>query len=503
MLQRIHLHQAQPLPLWNAQSSKHIEQAALATAHQPSLMQRAGLSVAQLACTIAPHAQQAWVLCGPGNNGGDGLIAAYTLAQHGLAVWVHWLGHPERSSHDTLHAWQQARQAPIHWLDTNQNPALGADDVVIDALLGLGQHPQPSTTNTPLQQLLQHSYRSPAHALAVDIPTGLDTNHGTWQPGFAPPDNWAPHSRHTLSLLTLKPGLFTGDGHDACGHVWWDALECSSTLQQHPPSAWLNAAPITSQRRHNSHKGSFGDVLVIGGAQGMAGAAILAACTALHHGAGRTLLHLLDTNHPGIAAIPPDVMQPSAYNTRAQLPHATVVCGCGGGSAVEDWLADVLTLAPRLVLDADALNAVARNPALRATLQARHARGQGTILTPHPLEAARLLQRTTAEVQAQRLLAAQTLADQLQATIILKGSGSIIASPGCTPHINPTGNARLAIGGTGDVLAGLVAARWQASTSSHTTACHAAWEHGTLADQWPASQALTASALAQAQLRPI
>jgi len=98
------------------------------------------------------------------------------------------------------------------------------------------------------------------------------------------------------------------------------------------------------------------------------------------------------------------------------------------------------------------------------------------------------------------LLAAQALADQLQSTIILKGSGSIIASPGHTPHINPTGNARLAIGGTGDVLAGLVAARWRPGTDNHSVACQAVWEHGALADQWPSQQALTASALAQAQL---
>ena len=502
MLQRIHPHQALALPLWNAQSSKLIEQAALATPQHPSLMQRAGHTAARLAFAIAPHARQAWVLCGPGNNGGDGLEAAHALAQRGLTVWVHWLGKAEHCSPDTLLAWQQARQAPLHWLEVHHTPTLSADDVVIDALLGLGQRAQSTTTASPVQQLLHSSYGSPAHSLAIDIPTGLDTDHGIWHPNCRPPDTWVPSSRHTLSLLTLKPGLFTGDGRDACGDIWWETLNCDNALQLHPATAWLNAAPAPTQRPHNSHKGSFGDVLVIGGAPGMTGAAILAASTALHHGAGRTLLHLLDTAPPSICGTLPDVMQASTSSTHAHLAHATVVCGCGGGTAIAPWLAEALTLTPQLVLDADALNTLAHQPALRASLQTRRARGQHTILTPHPLEAARLLGCTTAEVQAQRLVAAQTLADQLQSTIVLKGSGSIIASPGHTPHINPTGNARLAIGGTGDVLAGLAAARWRPGTDSHSVACHATWEHGALADQWPTQQALTASALAQAQLTP-
>lgn len=501
MLQRIHHHPASPLALWNAQSSQQIEQAALTTATHPSLMQQAGRAAAQLACAAAPHARQAWVMCGPGNNGGDGLVAAQLLAQRGLTVWAHWLGTPEQCSTDTRKAWQQATHSPIHWLDAHTTTTLGADDIVIDALLGLGQHPRTTATTPVVQQLLHRSYSSPAHSLAIDIPTGLDTDHGTWLPGYAPPATWAPASRHTLSLLTLKPGLFTADGRDACGHIWWHPLGCEHTLQQHPATAWLSGAPAATQRPHNSHKGRFGDVLVIGGAPGMTGAAILAANAALHHGAGRTLLHLLDPTHTGISTLP-DVMHPSASSAREQLPHATVVCGCGGGSAIALWLADALALAPRLVLDADALNAIARDAALQTALQARRARGQSTILTPHPLEAARLLQQTTAAVQAQRLLAAQTLADRLQCTILLKGSGSIIASPEQTPHINPTGNARLAIGGTGDVLAGLIAARWSSDQPSHTAACHAAWEHGALADQWPAHQALTASDLAPAQLRP-
>ena len=496
MLQRIHWLNTTPQPLWNAQRSKLIEQQALSQPQHPSLMERAGLAIAQLACAMAPHARQAWVLCGPGNNGGDGLVAARHLVQRGLTVWVHWLGTPDACSADSNSAWQQLKPYPVHWLTPEIIPTLQADDIVIDALLGLGQQARPGSSNSSLQTLLQHSYASPAHALAVDVPTGLDTNSGAWLPGFTPPAHWQPSSRHTLSLLTLKPGLFTHHGRDACGQIWWDDLACSDTLQQHPPTAWLNATPTHIQRHHNSHKGSFGDVLVIGGASSMAGAAILAATAALHHGAGRTLLHLLAPNTSCHHTIAPDLMQPDASSTRALLGSATVVCGCCGGSAIHAWLPEVLQQTPQLVLDADALNAIAQDASLATALQARRARGQATILTPHPLEAARLLQQSTADIQAHRLQAAQTLAERLQCTVVLKGSGSIIASPAQTPHINPTGNARLAIGGTGDVLAGMVAARWQQQPSTHLAACEAVWEHGALAENWPSTQPLTASALA-------
>ncbi|MGE8375036.1 MAG: ADP-dependent NAD(P)H-hydrate dehydratase, partial [Diaphorobacter nitroreducens] len=182
------------------------------------------------------------------------------------------------------------------------------------------------------------------------------------------------------------------------------------------------------------------------------------------------------------------------------LDHATVVCGCGGGAAVAAVLPDVLQQSARLVLDADALNAVAADPHLQHLLRERGRQGRPTVLTPHPLEAARLLAGTTAAVQADRLAAARTLADQYGCTVLLKGSGSVIAAPGHTPLINPTGNARLATGGTGDVLAGLLGARLAAEPAqagaAFAAAGNACWEHGAAADRWPAGRSLTAGALA-------
>jgi hydroxyethylthiazole kinase-like uncharacterized protein yjeF len=178
-----------------------------------------------------------------------------------------------------------------------------------------------------------------------------------------------------------------------------------------------------------------------------------------------------------------------------------VVCGCGGGEAVRAVLPRVLAQAPRLVLDADALNAVADTPSLAQPLAERAQRGHTTVLTPHPLEAARLLGSSREAVQADRLAAAQALADRWGCVVLLKGSGSVIAAPGAAPRINPTGNARLATAGTGDVLAGLVGARLAAGQAAAQAAADAAFVHGQAADLAPGSGPLLAGALAKIQAK--
>ncbi|HVE52379.1 MAG TPA: ADP/ATP-dependent (S)-NAD(P)H-hydrate dehydratase, partial [Ramlibacter sp.] len=173
----------------------------------------------------------------------------------------------------------------------------------------------------------------------------------------------------------------------------------------------------------------------------------------------------------------------------------TVACGCGGGDAVAAVVPRALR-ARALVLDADALNAVAADPQLHAQLAARGRRRAPTVLTPHPLEAARLLATDTSSVQADRLAASRDLAARFGSVVILKGSGTVVAAPDGRTWINPTGNARLAIAGTGDVLAGMVAARLAAGEEAATAAVAAVYLHGLAADRWPAGLPLTAGALA-------
>ena len=496
-----------PHALFNTAATRHIEQAAAAALPPHTLMQRAGLAVARLAMALAPHARTVWIACGPGNNGGDGLEAAAHLQRSGKEVVVTWLGQPDRATADTRASWQRARDAGVHWADAPPEHLTTAD-LCIDALLGIGVNSHskstPGASQDRMHRCLNALYRSPAPILAVDLPSGLDADTGQFADGFGPrpfvqsqpqslaPDR-APHQtqtpspRYTLSLLTLKPGLFTAAGRDAAGQIWLDCLGVDTHAAT--PSCQLSGPEAATPRAHASHKGSFGDVAVIGGeglserGMCMSGAALLAASAALHSGAGRVLLALLDNGHQQLDPSQPELM--FRRFEALELEHLTAVCGCGGGLAVGNVLDEVITRAAQLVLDADALNLIASHATLQTLVRARSERNQPTVLTPHPLEAARLLGLTTTDIQADRLGAAQQLAARFQCVAILKGSGTVIAAPYQTPAINPTGNARLATAGTGDVLAGMVGARMAAHTSAQRAACEAVYAHGLAADRWP------------------
>ena len=497
----------QPHCLFTAATTRRIEHAAAAALPPHTLMQRAGLAVAQLAQALTPHARTVWIACGPGNNGGDGLEAATHLQCSGRQVLVTWLGHPAQAPVDAMASWQRAQMSGVQWLD-NPPVDFSTIDLCIDALFGIGLSASPTASNRgPDERLcacLQALQHSCVPVLAVDLPSGLDADTGQFTPGFAsdaPDCHQQAHApRHTLSLLSLKPGLFTAAGRDAAGQVWLDDL--GVTPAHEPPDAWLSGPHPIPPRAHASHKGSYGDVAVVGGeglaerGMGMTGAALLAASAALHSGAGRVLVALLDN---GLQ--PLDTAQPELMFRRFEaldLAWLTVVCGCGGGQAVRRVLTEVIAQAARLVLDADALNALAASAALQAEITARSRRGQATVLTPHPLEAARLLGCTTNEVQANRLTAAQHLAEQFQCVVVLKGSGTVIAAPHHLPSINPTGNAQLATAGTGDVLAGMIGAHLAAGACAVRAAREAVYAHGQAANKWPKGQALTASALAKA-----
>ena len=475
------MHPINPDRAWALHGSartRQLEARATTAAGPHVLMQRAGLATARLALALAPHAQQVWIACGPGNNGGDGLEAAMHLQRWGKQPRVHWLGDEGRLAPDAAASLAGARAAGVPFTDAM--PELQPQDLAIDALLGLG-NARPAAG--ALAACIAALNASAAPVLAIDLPTGLAADTGQ---ALGP----AVRARHTLSLLTLKPGLFTGMGRDLAGQIWFDALQDSDTA---PADATLVGPPPRHPRAHASHKGSYGDVAVLGGAPGMRGAALLAGWAALHAGAGRVYVAPLDASATDLAPELPELM----WRAPAELALArlAVACGCGGGPQVAAWLPQLLAEAAQLVLDADALNAVAADPGLQDALCRRR---QATVLTPHPLEAARLLGSSTATVQADRLAAAQALAERFGAVVVLKGSGTVLAAPARPPAINPTGNARLATAGTGDVLAGFVAAHLAAGSTAWDAACHAVFRHGALADTWPAGQALTASALARA-----
>jgi len=510
----------QPHPLFDVAATRRIEQTAASRLPPHALMQRAGLALARLALALAPHARRVWIACGPGNNGGDGLEAAMHLSRWGISLTVTWLGQPDQAPADARAAFERARAAGVTLADAPPDD-LGPQDLCIDALLGIGATRAPSGR---MAQWLGVMRGGTAPLLAVDLPSGLNADTGVLL------DHNAPHSiasapRHTLTLLTIKPGLFTADGRDACGMVWFDDLGVTPDIVSDVvPTAMLSGAPLAAVRPHASHKGSFGDVAVIGGLSdrshgvAMTGAALLAASAALHGGAGRVYVAPLSgAGDPGQVPML-DVDQPELMFRRWQvlpLEALTVVCGCGGGIAapaldsqentagpssggsLRDALPEVLRRAPRLVLDADALNTLATDTALARLLSERAGHGQHTVLTPHPLEAARLLSIDAHAVQSDRLATARALAERWRAVVVLKGSGTVIAAPDETPRLNPTGNARLATAGTGDVLAGLIGAYWGTGQPAFTAACAAVYRHGQVADDWHGSKTLTAGALAQ------
>ena len=455
--------------LHGVQASRAIESSAQAQTPPHALMQRAGTAVARLALALAPHARRVWVACGPGNNGGDGLVAAQWLRRAGLAVHVTLHGDATRLPDDARHALAAAQ---AEGLQLSPAPPDAPADLVIDALLGLGTQRAPEGE---FAQAIALAQAGGAPVLAVDLPSGLHADTGQ------PLGDAVVHAQATLSLLTLKPGLFTGRGRDLAGAVWFDALGVDAP----GATAELAGAPALAARHHAQHKGSFGDVAVVGGAPGMAGALRLAARAALAAGAGRVFASALDDSAPLLDPAWPELMLRRQWWTAAPavLSATTVACGCGGGDAVRAVLPPLLTHAARLVLDADALNALAADSALQTLLVARAARGRPTVLTPHPLEAARLLGSTTATVQGDRLASALALAARFGAVVVLKGSGSVVAVPGALPSVNPTGNALLATAGTGDVLAGWIAGLWAQGTSARTAAVEGTWWHGHEADR--------------------
>ena len=468
-----------------------------------TLMQRAGAAIGQLALAIAPHAQKIWIACGPGNNGGDGWEAACFLHNEGMNVFVTYFAAVNGLPVDAQEAMNKAMSQGIQISDSPLD--LGPQDLIIDCLLGMGSS---RVVTGKMAQWVEAMNTSPALILSADMPTGLNADTGQAHQHPSGESGALVRADHTLMLLTAKLGAFMAQGRDATGQLWLDDLtqndlekSLTAGIQAH---CELNPQPTQTLRLHNSHKGSYGDVAIVGGesvsnrGMGMTGAAVLAASAALQGGAGRVLISLLapdkKTQQQDIAMDHPELMQRNF--DALDLKQLTVVCGCGGGMTITHILTEVLQRSHKLVLDADALNAIARDTLLAQLLQHRNARSMPTVLTPHPLEAARLLGCSTAHIQSHRVASAEQLAAFLGCTVALKGSGTVIACQGQISRINPTGNAQLATAGTGDVLAGLIGAKLAQGLTAFEATSQAVFEHGQAADAWPAQTRLTASRLA-------
>lgn len=466
--------------LYSVSEIRAIEQAALAALPPFTLMQRAGQAAAAHALAIlgtSPRDRKVLVLAGPGNNGGDALEAAACLARSGLPVTVLLHADLNRQSEDSRRAYQHAQAAAVHFADpADFGRILTAEPwaLAIDGLFGIGLA---RAISPPLQGLVELLNSLECPVLALDVPSGLDADTGN----IVGAHGTAVRATETITFIADKPGLHTCDGRDYAGRVAVASLDIYPSMFG-TARARLNHPELFASclrpRRHNSHKGSFGDVIVAGGAHGMCGAAVLAARASAKCGAGRVFAAFLDE--------PPayDSMQPELMCRRARdmdFSSGTVVIGPGLGASGEarETLVHALAAGAPLVIDADALNLIASGRDLQQALRGRR---RSALLTPHPLEAARLLGTSAAQVQADRLAAARALAAQLNSIVILKGSGSVIAQPSGEVAINTTGNAALATAGTGDVLAGICGALLAQGWPEWHAALAACWLHGHAAD---------------------
>lgn len=439
-----------PRALYRAEQVRALDRVAIEQQGIPAeeLMERAGAAAFSLLRARWPQAQSLVVLAGAGNNGGDGYVLARLAHRSQLGVRVLTLG-----DHDQLQGAALAAADAYQAIGGSAEPfgRLPPDvDLIIDAMLGTG-------LERPLTGLwaeaVAQSNASRAPILALDIPSGLHADSGRVLGA-------AIEAAATISFIGLKCGLFTGQGPDHCGEVCFDGLRAPALIYASEiPAArridWGQQRRSLPRRRRSAHKGDFGYLLVVGGDQGMSGAARLAGEAALRAGVGRVAI----ATHPAHAAVlnltRPELMVHAvaeAAELDTLLQRATLVA-LGPGLGQDRWgrslYARVLAANKPMVLDADALNLLAQAPQRR----------EDWVLTPHPGEAARLLGCSVAEVETDRFAALQQLRERYGGVVVLKGAGTLIDGPGLRPvAVCMDGNPGMASAGMGDALTGIIAA---------------------------------------------
>lgn len=468
--------------LLNVQAIRAIENAALARQPRPDLMQRAGQAAASWVQELTgERPDPILILVGPGNNGGDALICATQLMQWGYDCCCVGLPADDKTPADARAAYDAFLKAGGQLL-----PAIPDQDhyrfsLIVDGLFGIGLN-QPLTApyDAWVEAANTLSLLDQIPLLAIDTPSGLNGDTGVAQPVCIT-------ATHTLTYIADKPGLLTGDGPDHCGQVevcdldipseLFDAVDTADFGALNTPELWIDDLP---QRPLTAHKGDAGCAGLMGGAASMTGALLLAARSALHSGAGRVYAAGLDDSATGtlkVDFVQPEIMfrDPTSL-LEAPLTALGIGPGLGRNEHAKAALENVLDFAGPLVLDADALTLL---PDLSDQVANRtHA----TLLTPHPGEAAVLLGTAIAEIEADRIAAARQIANRYQATVVLKGCGSIIATQDGQWWINTTGNPGMASAGMGDVLTGIVTALLAQGMAPVQALCAAVWLHGAAAD---------------------
>lgn len=437
-----------PVELYRAAQVRELDAAAVRDAGIAgmTLMENAGAAAWRLLAAAWPQARCITVICGAGNNAGDGYVIARLAAESGRQVRVIALKPPDGLDGDAATAAQRFLKAG-RTVEAWDGDALEAD-VIVDALLGTGIDREVSGDFRGVIDAVNDSGRP---VLAVDIPSGLGADTGAVMGA-------AVRAAHTITFVGLKQGLFTGRGPACCGQLHFDDLGVPAAVYAGVSAAARRLShellqSLLPPRSRSAHKGDFGHVLVVGGDYGFAGAVRLAAEAAARTGAGLVSVATRPEHAFQLPAARPEIMArgvDAAADLKPLLERATVVA-VGPGLGQSDWsqalLARLLETGLPLVVDADALNLLAREPAARGNW----------ILTPHPGEAGRLLDCSAAAVQADRFAAARALRDRYRGTVVLKGSGTLVLEEAGPCGICDGGNPGLASGGTGDILTGVIA----------------------------------------------
>ncbi len=412
-----------------------------------TLMCRAGEASFRLARSRFPNARHWLILCGAGNNAGDGYVIARLARAAGFDVSVAALHDPQQLAGDAATAWRTFRDGGASVVQLSQE-LLQRADLVVDAMLGTG-------LDRPLEGQYRHAVEavneSGRAVLAVDIPTGL---HGATGEVLG----CAVQARLTATFVGLKQGFFLGEGPDHTGEILLDDLGIPAAALGHvgPTLRVFGSAELgrlLPARRPTSHKGRFGHVLVVGGNHGMGGAARMAGEAALRAGAGLVSVATRPGNVAAITGNRPELMCHGIEDARglAALLGRASVLALGPGLGQDDWARQLwsrcLDAGLPTVIDADGLNLLAEGPQ----------RAGNWILTPHPGEAARLLGMATSAVQRDRLGAVTALSSRYGGVAVLKGRCTLIARSGDLPYVIAAGNPAMATAGMGDVLTGLIA----------------------------------------------
>ena len=483
------------LPVLDARRMRAADAAAIrGGVSSDALMESAGSALADELLRRFPGWKRVTVVCGPGNNGGDGLVAARRLAGSGLEVALFTLREPGAYRGDPA---QNLDRARAHGLSPRSiagpgglselRRTLAECDGVVDALFGTG-------LTRPLEgearRVVESIRRAGRPVVAADVPSGLPSDGGTMA-------GTAVRAELTVTFGAPKPCHLLWPAAALCGRLVVADIGIRRRVLDARGSRFFLAeaedvAESLPARPLDSNKADFGRLAVIAGSRGKAGAAILAARGALRGGAGLVTVFGTETVAAAVVAALPEAMThvlPESGGAiaerglrdavRALEGFDAAVAGPGLGTSSETvaFLEGLLRSTRRpFVLDADALNAFAGRPGALAR------RRGALVLTPHPGEAGRLLASASRQIQADRLGAVRALARQTRAVVVLKGAHTLVAEPGGTVVANPTGTPLLATAGSGDVLAGLLAALLGGGLAPRAAAVAAAWLHGAAAE---------------------